>query len=54
MEAAEIKGIAEKCELFKTLDDEELDLLLFYGEQKIFASGATVYKTEKRPKEPFA
>jgi CRP-like cAMP-binding protein len=45
MEAAEIKGIAEKCELFKTLDDEELDLLLFYGEQKIFASGATVYKT---------
>lgn len=45
MEATEIKGVAGKCELFKPLDDEELDLLLFYGEQKEFASGATVYKT---------
>ncbi len=45
MDAAEIKGIAEKCEILKTLDDEELDLLLFYGERKEFASGASLYKT---------
>jgi len=45
MEASEIKDIAKKCEIFKTLDEEEFDLLLFYGELKDFASGATVYKT---------
>jgi CRP-like cAMP-binding protein len=45
MEASEIKDIAKKCEIFDTLDDEELDLLLFYGELKDFASGATIYKT---------
>lgn len=45
MGATEIKGVAGKCELFKTLDDEESDLLLFYGEHKEFASGATIYKT---------
>ena len=44
MEASEIKDIAKKCEIFKTLDEEEFDLLLFYGELKDFASGATVYK----------
>ncbi len=45
MEATEIKGVAGKCELFKTLDDEDLDLLLLYGEQKEVASGSTIYKT---------
>ncbi|MCU0596447.1 MAG: cyclic nucleotide-binding domain-containing protein [Desulfobacterota bacterium] len=45
MEASEIKDIAKKCELFKTLEDEEFDLLLFYGEMKDFSSGATIYKT---------
>jgi CRP-like cAMP-binding protein len=45
MDVSEIKVIARKCEIFKTLDDEELDLLLFYGEQKDFATGATIYKT---------
>jgi len=45
VELTEIKGIAQKCKIFKTLNDEELDLLLFYGEQKDFASGAMIYKT---------
>jgi CRP-like cAMP-binding protein len=45
MEASQIKGIAGKCDCFKTLDDEELDLLLFYGERKEFASGMTIYRT---------
>jgi len=45
MEASQIKGIARKSEIFKTLDDEELDLLLFYGEHKKVATGATLYKT---------
>lgn len=45
METAAIKDIAKKCEIFKTLDDEEIDLLLFYGEYKEFTSGATLYKT---------
>jgi hypothetical protein len=36
MEASEIKIIARKCEIFKTLNDEELDLLLFQGEEKGF------------------
>jgi CRP-like cAMP-binding protein len=45
MEASEIKDIAKKCVIFETLDDEEFDLLLFYGEMKDFASGATIYKT---------
>lgn len=45
MEASEIKDIAKKCVIFETLDDEEFDLLLFYGELKDFSTGATVYKT---------
>ena len=45
MEASEIKDIAKKCEIFKTLDEDEFDLLLFYGEMKDSASGATIYKT---------
>ncbi len=45
MEASEIKSIAGKCEFFKTLDDEELDLLLFYGEHKEFTAGVIIYKT---------
>jgi len=36
MEASEIKIIAKKCEILKPLNDEELDLLLFYGEEKGF------------------
>jgi len=38
MEASEIKDIAKKCVIFETLNDEEFDLLLFYGEMKDFAS----------------
>jgi CRP-like cAMP-binding protein len=45
METSELKIVARKCEIFKTLDDEDLDLLLFYGEQKEFASGAIIYRT---------
>ena len=45
MEASEIKDIAKKCVILETLNDEEFDLLLFYGEMKDFASGATIYNT---------
>jgi CRP-like cAMP-binding protein len=45
METSELKIVARKCEIFKTLHDEDLDLLLFYGEQKEFASGAIIYRT---------
>ncbi len=45
MEASEIKDIAKKCVIFETLDDEEFDLLLFYGEQKDLPSAATIYTT---------
>jgi len=45
MEASEIKDIARECVIFETLDDEEFDLLLFYGELKDFTSEATIYKT---------
>jgi len=45
MEASEIKDIAKKCEIFKALDDEEFDLLLFYGELKDCPSKTTIYKT---------
>jgi CRP-like cAMP-binding protein len=45
VDVSEIKVVARKSEIFKTLDDEELDLLLFYGEQKDFATGSTIYKT---------
>jgi CRP-like cAMP-binding protein len=54
VEATELKGVAGKCELLKTLDDEELDLLLFYCEQKEFASGATVYKTGEAAEGTFS
>jgi CRP-like cAMP-binding protein len=54
MEAAEIKNIAKRCEPFKTLDDEEFDLLLFYGELKEFASGVTIYKTGETADGTFA
>ena len=53
MEASEIKDIAKTCEIFKTLDDEELDLLLFYGESKDFASGATIYNTGEMAERTF-
>ena len=45
MEASEIKDIAKKCVIFETVDDEEFDLVLFYGEQRDFPSGATIYRT---------
>jgi CRP-like cAMP-binding protein len=45
MEASELKSIARKCEIFENLDDEEFDLLLFYGEQTRFPPGAPIYKT---------
>ena len=45
METSELKIIARKCEIFKTLDDEDLDLLLFYGEQKEVSSGAILYRS---------
>jgi len=45
MEASEIKDIAKKCVIFETLDDEGFDLFLFYGEQRDFPSGATIYRT---------
>jgi CRP-like cAMP-binding protein len=45
MEASEIKEIAKKCVVFETLNDDEFDLLLFYGELKDLASGATIYET---------
>jgi CRP-like cAMP-binding protein len=54
MEASEIKDIAKNCEIFKTLDDEEFDLLLFYGELKDFASGATIYKTGETAEGTFS
>jgi CRP-like cAMP-binding protein len=54
MEAAEIKSLAKKCEIFKTLDDEEFDLLLFYGELKEFGPGATIYKTGETAEGTFA
>ncbi len=53
MEASEIKDIAKKCEIFKTLDEEEFDLLLFYGELKEFASGAAIYKTGETAERTF-
>lgn len=45
MERSEIKEIVGKSEIFSTLDDDELDLLLYYGDEKRFPSGATVYRT---------
>ena len=45
METSELKVIARKCEMFQSLDGDELDLLLFYGEQKEFASGHTIYSS---------
>ena len=53
MEASEIKEIAKKCVVFETLNDEEFDLLLFYGEMKDFASGAMIYETGERAEGTF-
>jgi len=45
MERSEIKEIVRKSEIFSNLDDDELDLLLYYGDEKRFPSGETVYRT---------
>jgi CRP-like cAMP-binding protein len=44
MERSEIKEIVRKSEMFSTLDDDELDLLLYYGDEKRFPSGETLYR----------
>ena len=53
MDAAEIKDIVKKSEIFRTLNDEELDLLLFYGEEKGLAPGVTIYRTGEAAERTF-
>jgi CRP-like cAMP-binding protein len=53
MEASEIRVIARKCEIFKSLEKEELDLLLFYGELKELAAGVIVYRTGEQAEGTF-
>jgi CRP-like cAMP-binding protein len=45
MERSEIKDMVRKSEIFSILDDDELDLLLYYGDQKRFPSGETIYRS---------
>jgi signal-transduction protein with cAMP-binding, CBS, and nucleotidyltransferase domain len=45
MERSEIKEIVRKSEIFSTMDEDELDLLLYYGDEKRFPSGHPVYRT---------
>lgn len=45
MERNEIKDVVKKSEIFSNLDEDELDLLLYYGDEKRFPSGETVYRT---------
>ncbi len=53
MDAAEIKDIVKKSEIFRTLNDEELDLLLFYGEEKGLAPEVTIYRTGEAAERTF-
>jgi hypothetical protein len=48
MERSEIKEIVRKSEMFSTLDDDELDLLLYYGDEKRFPSGRPSTGPERR------
>jgi hypothetical protein len=50
MERSEIKEIVRKSEMFSTLDADELDLLLYYGDEKRFPSGETIYRPGERRK----
>ena len=45
MERSEIKEVVQKSEIFSTLDDDELDLLLYYSDEKRFPTGETIYRT---------
>ena len=45
MERSEIKEIVRKSEIFSTMDDDELDLLLYYSDEKRFPTGETIYRT---------
>lgn len=45
MERNEIKDVVKTSEIFSDLDEDELDLLLYYGDEKRFPSGETVYRT---------
>jgi hypothetical protein len=48
MEASGIKIIARKCETFKALHDQELDLVLFYGEDQARKHLAGYYESANK------
>jgi len=54
MERAEIKEVVRKSEIFSSLEDDELDLLLYYGDERRFPSGETIYRTGEAAEGKFS